>query len=106
MSSALIIEIRLEPRALDAERTRVPDLVQFPEDHEPRLIAFNEYADDHPEGITVMQIHPHAKTLYATVALERSSTSDEQTNADQRRGAGNGRPTIRPDHLGDVTRSR
>ena len=37
---------RLKPRALEAEKRRVPQLCDFIEANEPRLIAFNEYVDD------------------------------------------------------------
>jgi len=37
---------RLKPGKLEAERLRVPGLVDFIEAHEPRLIAFNEYVNE------------------------------------------------------------
>ena len=37
---------RLKTGKLDAETKRGPDLTDFVETNEPRLIAFNEYADD------------------------------------------------------------
>ena len=37
---------RLKPGRLERERARVPALVEFIEANEPRLIAFNEYANE------------------------------------------------------------
>jgi hypothetical protein len=37
---------RLKPGALAGERERVPGLVDFIAENEPRLIAFNEYVND------------------------------------------------------------
>jgi hypothetical protein len=37
---------KLKTGKLEAERRRVPGLVDFIEANEPRLIAFNEYAND------------------------------------------------------------
>ena len=39
---------RLRAGALAAERARVPGLVAFVREHEPRLLAFNEYVDEDP----------------------------------------------------------
>jgi hypothetical protein len=126
MSLVLIATNRLKPGALSAERARVLELVEFIEQHEPRLIAFNEYADEQAEEVTVVQLHPdadslrfhtevvaehaaraYAETLDATMAIQLYGTPDEQILANLRRQAGNGvQLTIRPDHLGGFTRSR
>jgi hypothetical protein len=126
MSFILIATNRLKSGALAAERERVPELVQFLEQHEPRLIAFNEYADERAEEVTVVQIHPDAEsvrlhtevvaghaarayeeTLDATVAIELYGAPDDEIVAMLRRQAGAGvRVLIRPHHLGGFTRSR
>jgi hypothetical protein len=49
---------RLKPGRSDAERERVPGLVQFIEQNEPQLIAFNEYINDDGTEVTVVQVHP------------------------------------------------
>src|SRR5205085_5294588 len=41
-----VVTNRLKPGKLDAERRRVPGLVEFVEQNEPQLIAFNEYVND------------------------------------------------------------
>jgi hypothetical protein len=48
---------------LDAERRRVPGLVQFVERNEPQLIAFNEYVNDDGTEVTVVQVHPDAISI-------------------------------------------
>jgi len=126
MSLVLIATNRLKPGALSTERARVLELVEFIEQHEPRLIAFNEYADEQAEEVTVVQLHPdadslrfhtevvaepaaraYAETLDATTAIQLYGTPDEEILANLRRQAGNGvRLTIRPDHLGGFTRSQ
>jgi hypothetical protein len=126
MSIALIATNRLKPGALAAERARVPELVEFLEQHEPRLIAFNEYADDRAEEVTVVQIHPdaeslrlhmdvvgehaaraYAETLDATAAIEVYGKPDDETLAGLLRRAGKGvRVAVRPHLLGGFTRSR
>src|SRR5260370_33768286 len=42
----------------EAERLRVPGLVDFIEAHEPRLIAFNEYVNEERTEVGVVQVHP------------------------------------------------
>jgi hypothetical protein len=49
---------RLKPGQLDAERRRVPGLIEFVEQNEPQLIAFNEYVNDNGTEVTVVQVHP------------------------------------------------
>ncbi len=46
---------RLKPDAYEAERRRVPGLVEFIEAGEPRLLAFNEYTNDERTEVTVVQ---------------------------------------------------
>ena len=47
---------RLKPRKVDAERERVPGLVDFIQANEPRLIAFNEYVNDEGTEVAVVQV--------------------------------------------------
>src|SRR5258708_16477612 len=49
---------RLKAGKLDAERNRVPGLIDFIEANEPRLIAFNEYVNDEGTEVGVVQVHP------------------------------------------------
>jgi hypothetical protein len=44
---------RLKPDAYEAERRRVPGLVDFIEAGEPRLLAFNEYTNAERTEVTV-----------------------------------------------------
>jgi hypothetical protein len=43
---------------LDDERKRVPGLSDFIQENEPRLIAFNEYANQEGTEVKVVQVHP------------------------------------------------
>jgi hypothetical protein len=54
---------RLKPGALDLERTRVPELVDFVEREEPRVVGFSEYLNAAGDEVTVVQIHPDAESL-------------------------------------------
>jgi short chain dehydrogenase len=54
---------RLKPGQLDAERRRVPGLVEFVEQNEPQLIAFNEYVNDNGTEVTVVQVHPDTASM-------------------------------------------
>src|SRR4051794_14186438 len=51
---------RLKPGAYEAERDRVPGLVEFIKGGEPRLLAFNEYVNVERTEVTVVQVHPDA----------------------------------------------
>jgi quinol monooxygenase YgiN len=62
---------RLKPGRLDAERERVPKLVEFIEANEPRLIAFNEYVNEAGDEVTVVQIHPDAQSMEAHMEIVR-----------------------------------
>ena len=63
---------RLKPGQLDAERGRVPGLVEFVEQNEPQLIAFNEYVNDNGTEVTVVQVHPNAASMQG---ISRSSVN-------------------------------
>jgi hypothetical protein len=116
---------RLKPGQLDAERRRVPGLVEFVEQNEPQLIAFNEYVNDNGTEVTVIQVHPDAasmqkhlgiigeraaqaydETLDATVAIQIFGPVDPQMLATMRTQAGEGVSlTVASEHLGGFTRS-
>jgi hypothetical protein len=54
---------RLKDGALEAERARVPELVEFVEREEPQVVGFNEYVNETGDEVTVVQIHPDAASL-------------------------------------------
>ena len=113
-------------RQLDAERRRVPGLVEFVEQNEPQLIAFNEYVNDDGTEATVVQVHPDAasmqkhlaiigeraaqaydETLDCTLAIQIFGPVDPQMLATMRTQTGEGVSlTIATEHLGGFTRSR
>jgi hypothetical protein len=72
---------RLRPGRLDDERRRVPDLVDFIEANEPRLIAFNEYADEEGTEVAVVQVHPDADSMLFHMELiaERAASAYADT---------------------------
>jgi hypothetical protein len=115
---------RLKEGKLEAERQRVPGLVDFIEANEPRLLAFNEYASDDGSDVAVVQVHPdvesfefhmgvvreraasaYSETLDATTSVQVFGTPNEVILEMLRRTAGSGvRYTVRPHHLGGFTR--
>jgi NAD(P)-dependent dehydrogenase (short-subunit alcohol dehydrogenase family) len=117
---------RLKSGQLDAERRRVPGLVEFIEENEPQLIAFNEYVNENGTEVTVVQIHPdaesmqrhlgiigeraaqaYAETLDATVAIQIFGPVDPQMLATMRTQTGEGVSlTVATEHLGGFTRSK
>ena len=72
---------RLKPGAFDAERRRVPGLSEFVEANEPRVIAFNEYANADRTEVSVVQIHPDAASmeLHMGVVAERAAQAYAET---------------------------
>jgi hypothetical protein len=120
----LIATNRLKPDKLDDERRRVPDLVDFIEVNEPRLIAFNEYANEKGTEVAVVQIHPdadsmvfhmeliaeraasaYAETIEATTSIQVFGAPSDVFTETLRRQAGAGVPLrIKPNHLGGFTR--
>ena len=116
---------RLKPGKLEAERQRVPGLVEFIEANEPRLIAFNEYANDEGTEVAVVQVHPDADSFefHMGVVRERASRAyDETLDATtgiqvfgtptdaimemlSRSGGSGAQYTLKPHHLGGFTRS-
>jgi quinol monooxygenase YgiN len=67
---------RLKPDRLDAERDRVPGLVEFVEANEPRLIAFNEYVNEAGDEVTVVQVHPDAESMEAHMRIVRDRAQE------------------------------
>jgi hypothetical protein len=63
---------RLKPGALDAESRRVPELCNFIEANEPRLLAFNEYADDDGTEVSVVQVHPDVESMEFHMGVVRA----------------------------------
>jgi hypothetical protein len=115
---------RLRQGKLDDERKRVPDLVDFIHANEPRLIAFNEYANNEGTEVAVVQVHPdadsmvlhmeliaeraasaYAETIEATTSIQVFGTPGTTVTEMLRRQAGAGVPlSIKPYHLGGFTR--
>jgi len=115
---------RLKPGALAAERQRVPDLAAFVEQHEPQVLAFNEYVDADRGEVAVVQVHPdaasmelhveliadraaraYAETLEATTSIQVFGPPSEAVVAMLRAQAGSGVPMVTyPEHLGGFTR--
>jgi hypothetical protein len=116
---------RLKPGKAEAERQRVPGLVDFIEANEPRLIAFNEYVNDEGTEVAVVQVHPdadsfefhmgvvrerasraYAETLDATTGIQGFGAPSETIIEMLRRAAGDGvQYTVKQHHLGGFTRS-
>jgi hypothetical protein len=72
---------RLKPGAYEAERRRVPGLVDFIEAGEPQLLAFNEYVNEERTEVTVVQVHPDAASmeLHMGVVGERAARAYAET---------------------------
>jgi hypothetical protein len=116
---------RLKPGKLEAERRRVPGLIDFIGANEPRLIAFNEYANEEGTEVGVVQVHPdtdsfelhmgvvreraaraYEETLDGTTSIQVFGTPTEPILDMLRRAAGEGvQYTVKPHHLGGFTRS-
>jgi hypothetical protein len=115
---------RLKPGKLEAERRRVPGLVDFIEANEPRLLAFNEYANEDGTAVAVVQVHPdaesvefhmgvvreraqeaYAETLDATTSVQVFGTPSDAIFQSLRDSAGSGvELTVMPYPLGGFTR--
>src|SRR4051794_10104309 len=115
---------RLKPGAYYAERHRVPGLVEFIKAGEPRLLAFNEDVNAERTEVTVVQIHPdarsmefqmgvvreqaakaYAETLEATSQIQVSGTPSGAVVETLRAQAGAGVPlSVHPELLGGFTR--
>jgi hypothetical protein len=115
---------RLKPGKLDDERARVPGLVDFIHANEPRMIAFNEYANEEGTEVAVVQVHrdadsmafhmevvaeraarAYAETVDATTGIQVFGTPSNAIVEMLRRQAGAGVPlSVKPHHLGGFTR--
>jgi hypothetical protein len=115
---------RLKEGKLEEERKRVPGLCEFIEANEPRLIAFNEYANEDGTEVSVVQIHPdadsmefhmnvvreraeraYAETLDATTRIEVYGTPSDTVLEMLKQQTGSGVSlTVRRRHLGGFTR--
>jgi hypothetical protein len=115
---------RLKQGKLDNEKTRLPGLVDFVQANEPRLIAFNEYANEEGTEVAVVQVHPdvdsmvfhmnliaeraasaYADTIDATTSIQVFGTPSGAVTDMLRRQAGASVPlSIKPHHLGGFTR--
>jgi hypothetical protein len=115
---------RLKPGKLDDEKKRVPGLVDFIRENEPRLIAFNEYVNENGSEVAVVQVHPdadsmafhmqvvaeraasaYADTIEATTSIQVFGTPGSAVTDMLRNQAGAGVPlSVKPDHLGGFTR--
>jgi biotin carboxylase len=115
---------RLKPDKFDAEKQRVPGLVDFVQANERRVIAFNEYGSEDGAEVAVVQVHPdadsmashmeliaeraaiaYAETVEATTGIQVFGTPSDAVVEMLRRQAGAGVPlSVKPHHLGGFTR--
>jgi hypothetical protein len=115
---------RLKTGKLEAERQRVPGLVDFIEANEPRLMAFNEYVNDEGTEVAVVQVHPdtdsfeshmgvvreraaraYSETLDATTGIHVYGTPTTKILEMLTSAAGSGvQYTVKSHHLGGFTR--
>ena len=116
---------RLKQGKLENERERVPGLVEFIQQNEPRLLAFNEYTNDEGTEVDVVQVHPdadsmefhmktvaeraaraYAETLEATTSIHVYGEPSEAVLQMLSRQAGAGVPlVVKRHHLGGFTRT-
>ncbi len=115
---------RLKAGKLEAERKRVPELSDFIEANEPRVLAFNEYASEDGREVGVVQVHPdaesmefhmstvaehaaraYAETLEATTSIQVYGTPTDAVLKMLSHHAGAGVSlTVKRHHLGGFTR--
>ncbi len=115
---------RLKQGKLNSEKKRLPDLIDFIQANEPRLMAFNEYANEEGTEVAVVQVHPdadsmvfhmkliaeraasaYADTIDATTSIQVFGTPSGTVTDMLHLQAGAGVPlSIKPHHLGGVTR--
>src|SRR4051812_31851090 len=71
----------LKKGKLDDERRRVPGLCDFIEASEPRLIAFNEFANEDGSEVAVVQVHPDTDSFefHMGVVRERAERAYAET---------------------------
>src|ERR1700719_4152954 len=72
---------RLRPGKLEDERERVRELSDFIAANEPRLLAFNEYADESGSEVGVVQVHPDAQSMqfHMNLIRERAASAYGET---------------------------
>ena len=72
---------RLKPGKLEDERERVRELSEFIAANEPRLLAFNEYADESGTEVGVVQVHPdaHSMQFHMNLIQERAASAYGET---------------------------
>ena len=117
---------KLKEGKLEDERRRVPGLCDFIEASEPRVIAFNEYANEAGTEVSVVQVHPdadsfefhmgvvreraeraYAETLEATTSVQVYGTPSNAVLDMLRQQAGSGVAlSVNPHHLGGFTRAK
>ena len=117
---------RLKEGKFEAERKRVPELCEFIEANEPRLMAFNEYASEDGTEVGVVQVHPdaesmefhmevvaeraqraYAETLDATTSIQVYGAPSDAVLEVLSRQTGAGVPlTVKRYHLGGFTRAK
>jgi hypothetical protein len=115
---------RLKPGKFDAEKQRVPGLVDFVQANEPRVIAFNEYGSEDGTEVAVVQVHldadsmashmeliaeraanAYADTVEETTGIQVFGTPSDAVVEMLRLQAGVGVPlSVKPYHLGGFTR--
>ena len=115
---------RLKPGRLEAEHQRVPGLADFIEANEPRILAFNEYANDEGTEVGVVQVHPdldsfvfhmdvvreragraYLETLDATTGIQVYGTPSAALLEMLKSSAGSSVTfSVKPHHLGGFTR--
>jgi hypothetical protein len=115
---------RLKPGKLDEEKQRVPGLIDFIRENEPRLVAFNEYVNEDGTEVAVVQVHPdadsmafhmqvvaeraasaYAATIEATTNIQVFGTPGSAVTDMLRNQAGAGVPlSVKPHHLGGFIR--
>jgi hypothetical protein len=116
---------KLKEGMLEAERERVPGLVEFIERNEPRLLGFHEYANEEGTEVGVVQVHPdaesmefhmkavaeraaraYAETLEATTSIQVYGTPTDAVLQMLSRQAGAGvQLVVKRHHLGGFTRA-
>ena len=82
---------RVKPGALERKRKRVPDLVEFIEANEPRLIAFNQYVNETGDATVRIQVFGEPTDAIFETLRQQAGTGVEIT--------------VNGEHLGGFTRS-
>ena len=115
---------QLKHGKFESEKKRLPDLIDFIEANEPRLVAFNEYANEEGTEVAVVQLHPdaesmvfhmeliaeraasaYADTIAATTNIQVFGTPNGTVTEVLRRQASAGVPlSVKAHHLGGFTR--